>query len=432
MEEIWNKIDVQNNSLINLIDEVNQEIFNWELTEIFEVTYAYEWWFNKTLFLDSLNIGSNIWDAIKLEDKQKTLKEVYDKTFEKLDNKFENIKKYLNKINEIKADKEENQIIKELLKWSLEYWLNILEITKKWLIFEIEKAWFESNLTVDGKQKIINKIKKLEEKTFWWEIKNNPEEVVLVYEYLKNKFDLNINKLTKSEQKKYLDFLNIAKKYLAIEYKESDFNTNKKVEYNNKEDFLNKDIKRESYVKILQYVFDLLKLDIEVIVEERASIYDWEKHLWIPKNKNYDYLTIKRLLELISHEIEAHTINLRNNQKLIWKFRSAANLEKEEWVAMTMEKLLNWQNIDKIWIPQHFPKVFMWEILNWDELKEFLYLNNKIEDDKWYAWRFFRLKRNYDLNLPWVQHKDTSYWRWVLKTIKFLKELKEEKEKWKK
>jgi len=34
---------------------------------------------------------------------------------------------------------------------------------------------------------------------------------------------------------------------------------------------------------------------------------------------------------------------------------------------------------------------------------------------------FLRQKRNYSLSLKWWQHKDISYWRWMIKTRDYLK-----------
>ncbi len=419
----------QINNLDLLIEDINKNIYNWELTEIFEVTYSYKkHWennFNITLFSDFL------WEKIEeinLNNKE-VLLNLGKKTNYKVLEKQELIKKYIKEINNVEKKWEEEKIISELLIWSLNYALKILEITKLWLVFELEKAWINNNLDLEKKQEIIEKIKLLEKDIFDWEIKNNPREVILAYEFLRDRYEKNKDKLEDIEQKEYLNFLHKAEEYLPEDYSYFPKIKEEKIEKNVNKEFLSKKIPREKYVQILQDVFDLLKLDIDVKIEERWSIYDWEYHLWIPKNEKYNFLTIKRILELISHEIEAHTVNLRNNQKLIWYFRSAANLEKEEWLAIVMENLLNWKKLEEIWVPQHFPKVFMWEILTWTELKRFLDLNNKIHPDTGHAGRFLRLKRNYDLSLPWVQHKDTSYWRWALKIVNLLQKIKSWEEK---
>ena len=414
-------------NLSSLVENINADIYNWELTEIFEVTYSYDKWFNITLFKEFL------WDeyedifnwkqSVDLKDKGIILKEIYKKTEKKLKQKEELVLWYIEKVKNLNTNNREDKIKKELLMWALGYWLKIIKLTLEWLVFEIEKAWLDINLSKEEKQNRINNIKKFEKEVFWWEIKDNSEEVVLAYEFLKDKYEEKKAKFSLEQQEEYERYLKESEKYLPEDYEYQQKEKKKNLlEENN---FLNKKISRDSYVKILQRVFELLELDIEVKIENRASIYDWEYHLWIPSSEKYEYLTIRRILELISHEIEAHTVNLKNNQELIWYFRSAANLEKEEGLAIVMENLLNWKKIDEIWVPQHFPKVFMWEILSWNELKRFLELDNEINSDTWHAWRFFRLKRNYDLELPWVQHKDTSYWRWALKMVKLLKDIQD-------
>jgi hypothetical protein len=58
----------------------------------------------------------------------------------------------------------------------------------------------------------------------------------------------------------------------------------------------------------------------------------------------------------------------------------------------------------------------MWELLNNDELLDFLELSEKIDPDVISPIdRYNRLKRNNKLG---VQHKDTTYTRWLLKAIK--------------
>lgn len=72
-------------------------------------------------------------------------------------------------------------------------------------------------------------------------------------------------------------------------------------------------------------------------------------------------------------------------------------------------------DIEKVEISWNFIKTLMWEILTCDELRDFLELSNKIDPDIISVYdRFYRLKRN---NKNWVQHKDTTYIRWLLKAI---------------
>ena len=201
------------------------------------------------------------------------------------------------------------------------------------------------------------------------------------------------------------------------------------MESNNKFDkILQTKVPREKYISILAQAFSLLGLGIDIVQDERSSIYDWEWTLYIPLDKKYNNLTVKRIRELIAHEIESHYVNMDINDELLWKFRGFGNLEKEEGLAMVMESLLNWEKLEDIWIPQHFPKVLSAELFSWARLERFLQLDNIVSPDVWHAWRHLRLNRNYPLNYVWGQHKDATYGRWVLKTVKFLQDWKDIRE----
>jgi len=402
-------------SLENIIDELNETIYNGELTEIIEVTYAYkkmpDWkYWNNTLF-------SEFWWLYKCNE----LKSWWEIIKEKLKSKIEIIDLYLKQISKLEINNESEQIKTELLIGSLKYVRNTVEMALYWLPFELEKAWLPHNLNeheIDSRVKIIQS---LEKENFGWMIKDNPKEIALCYDYLIEKYEETKEKLTENEREEYEQYLTDIKKLIPeheYTYENNNFTKNKeKVRIN---EILNSDIWRKEYIRIFHLVFDILWLNINIKEDERSSIYDWEDTLYIPTSEKYDSMSKKRVIEIIVHEIESHYNNLFTNFDLIWNFRSAWNVEKEEWIAMVFEKLLNWAKVNEIWIPQHFPKVLMTELLKWSELKKFLELNNKIEPDKWNEWRLNRLKRNYPINKEWWQHKDASYWRWVLKVIDYI------------
>ena len=87
-------------------------------------------------------------------------------------------------------------------------------------------------------------------------------------------------------------------------------------------------------------------------------------YLEIPRNDAHEFFTIERLLKLLTHEIESHYINAFNGKVLIWNFRGARNLPKEEWLAMFMEKIFHgysYENIDNI--VEYFFTMMSWESL---------------------------------------------------------------------
>jgi hypothetical protein len=140
----------------------------------------------------------------------------------------------------------------------------------------------------------------------------------LIYEFLKTKYEINKSKLSDDEQNEY------EKKYLSKidELLPSEYNFNLVDNQNNESSYINNSvfdtkISREKYIKILKTVFDILELDFDIIEDDRTSIYDGPTALHIPLNNDYDFLTIKRIIELIGHEIESHSVNLRNNEKIL-------------------------------------------------------------------------------------------------------------------
>lgn len=402
-------------SLDDYIFDINKNIYNWELTEIIEVTYAYRkiedgLFFNDTIFSSFLLVKNEIIDKEKLKNI------LFFNAKNKLKIKINLIRKYIKKIKNLKILKEEDNIIKELLLESLDYTNSALNLALLWLPFEVEKTWIELNISNIDKKNILKKINFYEFKMFWPKISKVEKESIMVYECLMDNYNKFKSKLNILEQSEYESFLNYSLKYLPKNY----IYLNRKIIKIEKNIILSKLISREKYVNIFRDVFDLLWLDFEVIVEERSSVYDWEKHLWIPSSKAYKKLSIWRVIELISHEIESHSSNLRNNQKILWSFRWAWNLIKEEWLALLNERLLSWYKLDEINISLHTCRVFMCEILYWKQFYRFMELYWKMEWDNNIEAKFFRFKRNYDLLERWWQRKDSSYWRWLLEVRDYI------------
>jgi hypothetical protein len=102
------------------------------------------------------------------------------------------------------------------------------------------------------------------------------------------------------------------------------------------------------------------------------------------------------------------------------KFRWANNLSREEWLAMTAEAFLKWENLEDIEVWWAIPDILMGEILLWEEYRDFHNLLSKLKDTKNAQGVFLRRKRNYPLYYKWVQHKDTSYNRWQHQIINFI------------
>ena len=405
-----------------ILEEMNKNLFNNELADIFEVTYAYadlwDWRFlNKTLFWTFL---ANEYDwKNKNEEKEfwkniwENIKSIYGETLVKLTFKSQQVGRYKRELLSLKQ--ENNPKIKILL-WSLDYLDKILDLTITWLLFEVEKAWLNHNL---NQKEIENKVKKLEEiekELFGWNIRKNKKEVEWSYKELVTLFESKKDILTLEEKQRFNKYISILRERFSLSI-QNGRNTKEDLKIS---DSLNREIQREDYVKIFQIVIDIYWLDKIVKIEERNSIYDWE-YLGIPNNEAYKTLKLQKILEFIQHEIETHYIIEQNNKQTLWNFRWAWNLQREEWLAITSEWFLKWKTLDNIWIWKLIPDLLMWEILPWKEYKDFLIILSKLNWTENAFWVFLRRKRNYPLNYSWVQHKDTSYNRVQNQIVNFIK-----------
>lgn len=413
-------------SFEELLKEVNEYLFNAELADIIEVTYAYaDLWdgrvINKTLFWTFL------WKTYQWKDKNEekmfwervaqNIQECYNETRVKLVFKKQQLQRYKQKL--LVLWEQDNPRLQILL-GSLDYLDSILDLTITGLPFEAQKGGLNYRFQSKEVQNRVKHLEETEKKLFWWNVRKNKYEVQGSFEVLKNLFEKQKEKLTSEEQEGFSSYLQILKQSFSYI---TDSAQNDKDQSKNWEtfDILSREISRENYVKVLKLAMEIYGIEKPVVVEERSSIYDGEDYLGIPESDAYKTLKIQRVLELIQHEIETHYIIERNNAQTLWKFRWGWNLPREEWLAMTVEWFLKWKNLDDIKVSWAIPDLLMGEILSWKEYKEFLELYAKLKGTKNASGMFLRRKRNYPLDSAWVQHKDTSYNRWQHKILDFMK-----------
>jgi len=394
-----------------IISKINSIILDNNLEKIIEMTYSYKdlWenrFFNITLFSDFwwFNVSdSSKFDFIKLS----------------LEEKLENIISDLDfLILELKNDALSTRW--QILYKSLVYIKKILSIVKLGLIFELEKLWIKNNLTQEEKIDIVNKIEKIEEDNFWLKIKNTLSEIKLIHHYLFSLFVDKRNFIDPEEQIFFLNYINKINNFLE----KQDLVLTKIKKKKNKFNFWWEEIDRDDYIKLFNYILEnIYWLEQRAIITDASSIYDWDVYLEIPNKQTHEKLTYKRVLELIVHEIESHYINSYNNKIMLWKFRWARNLEKEEWLAKVMEAFLVWDTIETMeFIPTYMAKILYSEISSGDDFYKFLEIYNKMHTLRRKPTNeYLRQKRNYSTILKWWQHKDISYWRWMIKTREYLK-----------
>lgn len=399
------------------------------ITEILEVTYSYDdiveghsW--NKTLFWEFwwCNINTPLTEVgEKVESKLKTKIQIIDEALKKINDFIEHKKDFDSSEN----SENSKHIRLGLLKESLEFSRRCFEITLIWLPFELEKAWFTHTLSDEEIRDRIAKMEKLEKQNFWGNVRDNQEEVVACYENMRWYFESKKDTFSPEEQTRYLWYIQKVETYLPKNYIYEAPSPKKKQDYFSPEmkEILQKEVWRDIYAQDFETILNIfLWLDFEVKVEEwRGSIYDGPWYIAIPKSENYKIKSVWQILKWVVHELESHSTNFRTNQNILWNFRGTWSVEKEEALAMISEKFLMWEDLNDVGITQHFPKVLMWELLDAQELEDFLALHSNLQADTATPQkRMLRVKRNYPLWYPWAQHKDTSYSRWVLELKSFL------------
>jgi hypothetical protein len=195
--------------------------------------------------------------------------------------------------------------------------------------------------------------------------------------------------------------------------------------------YLNYDLQRTDYILAFNMLIDtfwsmhhIVRSDINA-----GSISDGPEWVYFPMNEKFNTITIERFFRLWMHEIETHSVTDHNSRAILWNLRGSNSTKKDEWTAILMEQLFmygknlisqhsQWHSfidISKLQINGYFWKTLMWEILNNSDLQDFLILSEIIDPDIITAEeRYKRLKRN---NRDGVQHKDTTYTRWLLQAV---------------
>lgn len=385
---------------------IQQFFSSWWRGDLFELTYAYtsseERFFNRTLF------WVYWWCTLDMSPEELT----------------STVRKQL-----------ENDItycmsLYEWLKWShwkttiykkaLQYTIQILELIRRWVPFEVEKWHNNRTWTWVDFSRCLQEVKEREKKIFGDPIQFSPIEVAKAYCFFQLTFEKYSSELSAIEQDKFLQYVTSIKElpvwnssFCHIQHEESLLD-------HNCFDLL---ISREVYITLFKKVFALYDLDIWVIQDERSSIYDGHDTLYIPVSGWYDQLPLRRVLKLIAHEIETHYIVLHNTDKILWWVKWGYNLAREEWLAMLQEYLLTWSPLEHIEMTDTIPLILMGEILPGADLLNFLNIYRKLH---WFNAvgneRLLRSKRNYPLLGQGVQHKDVTYSRWIYQVKQYLEQ----------
>lgn len=446
-----NSLNTSSPEQIKLEDIIKDKILlifdeeNWikkDLWKIAEVTYSYdESWINSTLFISAWWLDLKTYEKADRKKQEELLLGSRDNLVELLNEKKSQINQAINEVEPFKNSSEDSieSDLKEIFINSLKEKLLLIDYCLNGLPFEIEKAWFDHHLSKQEIKDIEKKQDEIDKKLFWWKIKDDPEEVVLAYEYIYGLYIQNKKNLNEREQKKYEEYLSKIKPYLPEWYTYKQKEKPKRIAW----DFLDFEIPRKDYMLWFNITIEALE-KLEHVVESSDtawSISDWPKWVQFPTKNEFDSITIKRFFTLSKHEIETHIISDYNWRQLLWYLRWAWSLEKDEWVAKLMEALFLYWNelfvtdedwdtiidINKLEVSPMYIRTLMWEILDNDNYLNFLLLTENIDKDKINPLnRYYRNKRNHKL---WVQHKDATYVKWLFKAAKEIN--KYIKSKWK-
>ncbi len=423
-----NSLNVQNNSIKSRLSNLLKT--PWldkilELTYTYKPTYEINWrkiFFNKDIF--ETFVWKKFWDKPFLNEEEfKDLEKIIREKVFKLVDEFNKILKEIEKSDTINWTK--RGIIIEAINYNitlLQYFLNSL-------IFELKKAWYKKYLT---KSQIKNKVKKNEEfeqVLYGWKIIDNEEEALKCFDFINTETEKNKSKISLERYNELQSYIAKIKKALEERW----YEVWKKYIYTKSENnetkvfrdiFWKTEIDRDTYIQIFDMIFEALWLRQRSRLTSAWSVYDWPEFLDIPDNDKFANLPLDRILKLVSHEILWHYISQRNHEKYFWEIRWEWNVEKDEWMAMLLETIMHrWEDIYSINpISPKFSTLFAWEILETSEYLRFIDiywdLTRKLTTNEA---RLIRYKRNQQINWVWVQHKDTTYIRWLMKITDYLK-----------
>jgi hypothetical protein len=268
------------------------------------------------------------------------------------------------------------------------------------------------------------KLHKINEKLAYWKLSSKKEYLIEALSYLKFYISNYLYRLDSIDQKIIIIFYkNTCDKYKIniniLEKKANSFeeinlwndNLSKKVSINQ----LSKNF--EDFINYLWVEFKILENPDFInfsVTWTSVNIPTWKKFselkIWID------------MLRLMKHEIWTHVFTRNNTVKMIWEYLTMPyQNEREEWLATYNESLLFWIN-DKYSIPSYnLIRILMWEELYWKEFLKMLGIIEKLDKKtKWAKKRFYRYKRFFPRDLPWVLSRDISYNIWRIKIWRYL------------
>lgn len=358
-----------------------------------------------------------------------------------------------------------NDLQKKLLLTTIQG--NILRIIllEHAVYIEAEKWWYP--LDEKKKTECLEKINKIESVIYGPRVIDQPEERTIVMTKLNHLFQDNKYKLTPEEQNKFeqllakfperntlneklkekdslgelplMDICHLFQKVLSI------YNIPSKIV------FIDEKIsqeKEEEDILYLPFDYDQKALTkaykdhginniFKITLDPRVSWFGIKEYaVNIPTSR--DKMSVKRLCELIDHEINTHLLRAHNKRNTV-NLTTEWYLETEEWIATMNEKLTSQKREDiKIDTPTiHNISLLIGELYNFDDTKELLRIYYTMTVNEWEEQenkekntpeimaekRALRVKRYHAFDHPGANRKDVVYRRWLIDAITYIKNL---------
>lgn len=381
-------------STVTLINKL-KNWFSWPMWWIFRYIKESDCLLNTNFFLENININQQI-----------------------INEKISIFNERINKIKNIKEEIENFEISKIEKKFLINA-LDILELKfelfKESIYLEAEKAWFE--LSNNDRKIFLDEVNRIQDLIYGPEISSVESEKAEILNLLSNIFKENKCKISEDEAKYFNKFL------WNFDYKKIDLIKNK-----DNDNFTNKFLPKEKVIKIFETVINIYDLDWWVISLENVdnfSVKKDDKKILIPEWK-IEKISLKRILQLIDHEIWVHWIRWFNSDltlKTNWEWY----LEWEEWKATLTELLFDNKLEEVSVLPTiHHISTFIAENYNFEDTKKILEIYYKLT---WLDWdraiieandKTIRVKRFVSLYEKWANRKDVSYTRWQKEVVEYL------------
>ncbi len=274
-----------------------------------------------------------------------------------------------------------------------------INLKLNYILEEIKKTKFENKFLKKEYIKRIKDFKKIIKLIKIFNKKNEKQKQNLLNSY----FNINLNKIWKI----------LKNKNQLIKY----FKTKKSKLNKNEILFLNKTLVNS---KQIQYYFEesLKYLNLEknwkIKIWDTTSIVhtNFNKNWWeiiIPKKRK---INLKKLIELIIHEIDWHCVQFSNAK---WLFSGSIRFSNSEaileWYAMFLEYSL----ASKYFWENNIIQLINKKQLHYNFITWKINLNKLINQYRWNLYRLFRWFRN--IKKYW-NYKDLVYLEWIYNIIK--------------